>query len=251
MTPELEGMEAAAPAPRTRTGYLLEQREYAARFATSERTIKRWVKTGRMGGELPPLDAPAAMPAWWARFYKQRVPPCILQAAQTSAPPPPPAPKPQSSEPAPSPPPAPPVATSQPAPSSEGDVGTGFGEMLARVREAERAAYLEYDTALKANDEGKLPLARKTWAELSKQLRELERDSHDILSRSGALVEKSKVEKVLAEIHVPIVNGVRSMWRRVKAKMQAASESQQDRVWQEECDRLFSRLGASEFTRYD
>lgn len=253
MTPEFSVIAATAPTPRARTGYLLEQREYAARYKTSDRTIKRWVKTGKLGGELPPLDAPQAMPAWWARFYKQRVPPCILEAAQASTAEPgasvvaaapaehesiPAAPSSGASE----------AASEQPVTI---DVGTGFREMLERVRRAEGAAYQEYDRALKGNDESKLPLARKTWAELSKQLRELERDSHDILSRSGALVEKSAVEKVIAEIHVPIVNGVRSMWRRVKAKMLTASESQQDRVWQEECDRLFSRLGATGFTQYE
>lgn len=247
LTPELAGMGSVPALPRARSGFRLEQREYAARFKTSERTIKRWVKTGKVGGELPPLDSPAAMPAWWARFYKQRVPPCILEAARVAGPVVEDRPA-VAAAPVPTPPPR-----SDPPADDTGtiEIGTGFNEMLQRVRLAEWEAYIEYDRALKNNDEAKLPLARKTWSELSKQLRELERDSHDILSRSGALVEKASVEKIIAEIHVPIVNGVRSMWRRVKAKMRTASESQEDRVWQDECDRLFSRLGATGFTQYE
>ncbi len=224
----------------SRTSYRLEQKDYAAIFKTSDRTIKRWVKTGKNAGELPPLDAPAAMPQWWTKYYKQKIPACILDAARSAPPVVVPA---AGADETPGPPAAPPAASL--------DVGMGFQEMLDRVRRAERAAYLKYDEALSRNDESNLPLARKTWSELSKQLRELERDAHDILSRSGALVEKAAVEKTIAEIHVPIVNGVRSMWRRVKAKMLTAAESQQDRVWQDEVDRLFSRLGASGFTQYE
>ena len=99
------------------------------------------------------------------------------------------------------------------------------------------------------DDEAKLPSARKVWGELSKQLRELERDAHDILSRSGTLFDRSAGEKILAEIHAPISQGIRSMWRRVKARMRAAvSDSEEDRIWQDECDRLLFRLNDSAFT---
>lgn len=219
--------------------YKSEQSEYAVRYGQSDRTIKRWVRTGKDAGDFPPLDFPAEMPAWWARNYRHKVPLAMLEAARAAA-----------------------VVgggdhAERPAVEARGgqvsslDAGSGFAEMLNRVRDAERVAYIEYDVALKSGDEARLPLARKTWGELSKQLRELERDAHDILSRSGNLVEKAVVERLVAEIHVPIVNGMRSMWRRVRAQILAVAEGQQDRVWQEEVDRLLTRLADSGFTAYE
>lgn len=236
---EVEKSGGGAGTAGRRAKYRLEQAGYAEVFKTSARTIKRWVKTGKDGGELPPLDSPSEMPQWWVRFYKQKVPDCILEAAGVSrevfkvreveA-----------------------VMEVERVPVvTVARSGTGYEEMLGRVRDAERVAYLEYEAALNAGDEGRLPLARKTWGELSKQLRELERDAHDILSRSGSLVERAVFERLVAEIHIPIVNGIRSMWRRVRAQMLAASEGQQDRVWQEEVDRLLSRLADSGFTAYE
>ena len=127
------------------------------------------------------------------------------------------------------------------------ELGMGFSEMLDRVKKAEADAYRPYIAVI--NDEARLPAARKVWGELSKQLRELERDAHNILSKSGAIFDRAAGEKILAATHVPIANGIRSMWRRVKPKMKAASsDSEEDRIWQEECDRLLFRLNESAFT---
>lgn len=227
------------PAPTSRE-YQKDQKHYAAFYKQSDRTIKRWIKTGRDAKptpDLPPLDDPAQMPAWWPRHYKHKVPVEILDAARSA---------PRAT-------PAPP-AQLPPPPSADHPqivVGTGFREMLERVKSAEATAYREYDIALKAQDEAKLPGARKTWSELSKQLRELERDAPAILAGTGQLVERSAVEKVIAEIHAPIINGLRSMWRRVKPRILAAAEAQQDKVWQEECDRLLARLNESEFLAHE
>ncbi len=233
---EIPGVAAAAPAaPRYRKG----QKEYAEFYNQSDRTIKRWVARGRDGNDPPPLDDPVAMVAWWAKHFSHKCPDCILEAARQSAP----------ARPA-----APPAFSRPAAPIEEGDpveVGTGFREMLERVKRAEAEAYQEYNKALKANDESRLASTRKQWSELSKQLRELERDAPDILSRSGGMVEKSAVEKVIAEIHGPIINGVRSMWRRIRSRMMTTPENQQDGVWQAECDRLFARLNESAFTAHE
>jgi hypothetical protein len=223
-----------------RTVYAKEQKHYAALYQQSERTIKRWVKAGRDGLDLPPLDDPLKMIEWWPRHYKHKVPDAILSAAR-SAP---------SSADRVAAPVATPVVRSEPA-TMAGEVGTGFHEMLQRVRVSEAAAYRAYNDALAAGDEAKLPAARKTWAELSKQLRELERDAGDILAKSGALIEKAAVEKLIAEIHGPIVNGLRSMWRKIRVRMLSAPDGQQDKVWQEECDRLLGRLNESGFLAHE
>ena len=216
---------------------------YAEVYGQTDRTIKRWLQTGRtaLGGpDLPPLDDPVRMCSWWAFHYKHRVPDGILEAAKSA-----PAlisgeavaPKSVFS------------ASDETSVPEANALGTGFSEMLERMKKAEAAAYREYDKALKAGDEARLPAMRKVWGELSKQLRELERDAHDILSRSGTLLDRTVCERILGEIHAPIASGIRSMWRRVKARMKAAaSDAEEDRIWQEECDRLLWRLNQSAFT---
>ena len=229
--------------------YLAEQKVYAARYGQSDRTIKRWIKTGRDAqpfADLPPLDDPVKMVSWWPVHYRHKVPDGILQAASAA-------------QPAPAgelalntPPPDVGVPSIPPGQPPAGAIGTGFSEMLERVKRAEADAYRNYETALNSKDEAKLPAARKIWGEISKQLRELERDAHDILSRSGQLVEKSLIEKRLADIHLPIVSGIRSMWKRVRVRIEgAASETEKERIWQEECDRLLYRLNESGFTAHD
>lgn len=226
-------------ATHTRQAFQKEQKEYAAIYEQSDRTIKRWIAKGRLENDLPPLDSPSQMPAWWPRHYKHKVPEGILNAAKKT-----------DSLPAPM-----ELSPSISSPTSDGEgieIGRGFSEMLERVKEAEAEASREYLSAVKKNpDDARIPALRKTWNEFSKQLRELERDSHEILSRSGALIEKSAIEKIIAEIHAPIVNGIRSLWRRVKNRMQAASDAQQDRIWQDEVDRLLSRLNESAFTAHE
>lgn len=228
-------LEPESRKSKGRLRFRLEQKEYAKIYDTSDRTIKRWIKTGKDAGDLPPLDLPEKMTEWWTRNYTQKVPNCILYAAKKVTPV------------------TTPVASEQPPVqrTEVTSVGTGFREMLERVKRAEADAYRAYKIALDSGDESKLPHAQKTWNELSKQLRELERDAHNILSQSGELIEKSLVEKVISEIHVPIVNGLRSMWRRVKPQILAAAESNQDRVWQDEVDRLLSRLNSTSFTAYE
>jgi hypothetical protein len=52
--------------------------EYAAIFRQTDRTIKRWIRRGKETGELPPLDNPSRMAAWWRRNMDHEVPDYLL-----------------------------------------------------------------------------------------------------------------------------------------------------------------------------
>lgn len=227
---------AVSPGGKAKYGRPLE--EFATVYGQSDRTIKRWIRTGKeaaTGADLPPLDSPGDMPAWWARHYKHRCPSEILEAARRARP----APAPKS----------PPTAIVPVAPQP---AGTGFEEMLRRVRDAEAAASVEFLSAMRADpDDPKIPSLRKAWSEIGKQLRELERDAHDILTRTGQVAQKSVVEALLAEIHAPIVLGLQSLWPRIKAKMRAATESEQDRIWSDSVSNLLRRLNESQFLAHE
>ncbi|HEY4282357.1 MAG TPA: hypothetical protein VGM62_04770 [Chthoniobacterales bacterium] len=59
--------------------------EYAAFFGKDERTIKRMIRRGKETGELPPLDDPPKMAAWWRRNMDHDVPDYLLGFADPNA----------------------------------------------------------------------------------------------------------------------------------------------------------------------
>jgi hypothetical protein len=52
--------------------------EYAAFYGKDERTIKRMIRRGKELGDLPPLDEPSKMAAWWRRSMDHDVPDWLL-----------------------------------------------------------------------------------------------------------------------------------------------------------------------------
>lgn len=124
--------------------------------------------------------------------------------------------------------------------------------MLRRMRDAEAAAHTIFLETLQADpDDPKIASLRKTWQEMAKQLRELERDAGEILEKSGQMASKSLVEKVLAEIHAPIAKGICTLWPRIKGRMLAAAAADQDRIWKEESEKLIRALHDSQFVAYE
>ena len=232
-----------SPSGKARYGRPLE--EFAKVYSQSDRTIKRWIRTGKVcvtGADLPPLDCPGDMPAWWARHYKHKCPSEILEAARQTK--------------------ASAKAARRPAAPAQRDVedhsahqpveGSGFEEMLRRMRDAEAAAHTIFLETLRADpDDPKIASLRKTWQEMAKQLRELERDAGEILEKSGQMASKNLVEKVLAEIHVPIAKGIGTLWPRIKGRMLSAAGADQDRIWKEESEKLIRSLHDSEFFAYE
>ncbi len=72
----------------TSSHYQHEQKHYAGVFEVSDKTIKNWISDGRhaaKGEDLPPLDEPAKMAAWYRRV-KSRNPPSNLVRLAKSAP---------------------------------------------------------------------------------------------------------------------------------------------------------------------
>jgi hypothetical protein len=232
-----------SPGGKARYGRPLE--EFAKVYGQSDRTIKRWIRTGKeapTGSDLPPLESPGDMPAWWARHYKHRCPSEILEAARRSKPVTDTAPRPQVAVPAPA------GGRQEQAPIE----GSGFEEMLRRVRDAEADAHSKFLEVIRQNpDDVRIPALRKTWQEMAKQLRELERDAGEILEKSGQMASKSLVEKVLAEIHAPIAKGICTLWPRIKGRMLAAAAAEQDRIWKEESEKLIRALHDSQFVAYE
>jgi hypothetical protein len=59
---------------RRTAGYPKSLSHYAIRYATTPRSIKRWIRRGKHVGDLPPLDDVAATRRWVARRMKRHGP---------------------------------------------------------------------------------------------------------------------------------------------------------------------------------
>jgi hypothetical protein len=76
--------EQAAASPRAH--YAAKLADYVPIYRRQLRVIKRWIEKGRAANppELPPLDDPEAMLAWWPRNMEWKVPDDLLAAASAA-----------------------------------------------------------------------------------------------------------------------------------------------------------------------
>ncbi|MEI6035790.1 MAG: hypothetical protein WCS65_16110 [Verrucomicrobiae bacterium] len=132
-------------------------------------------------------------------------------------------------------------------------LSTGFLASLIRTRDEEAKAHRRYQLAVDEPepDEGKIRVQQKTWQDLADHLRALEKAAPDVLKKSGDMWLSVDVVRELADIHAAIVNGVRSLGRRWALKAAAEWTVAQDRIFQAECDRLFSHLVESKFAAHE
>jgi hypothetical protein len=87
LTGELPDSPAAGARLETRAHYKRRLAEYVAQFglvAGSERTLKRWVATGRQKQpvDLPPFDQPKDLAAWWRRNMRNKAPDWVAKLEQ-------------------------------------------------------------------------------------------------------------------------------------------------------------------------
>lgn len=242
--------------PNCSGSYQETQAVYAARYRYHVRAIKGWVAEGRAAGELPPLDLPGEMPGWWTRVHPGRnVPARILAAAESASSSPPAATTITAPAPAPKAPAevgAPESAESSSAPDEP--LALGYAASLQRLRNAEAEAYVAYEKAKSEKDKetglpnpSRVEQARRAWTALSEELRNQEDKAVKVLSASGEVLLKADVRRRLVEMHSAIVGGVRSLLRRVRAKVGNVTLDDAAVPYDAEIDRLFSELNASEF----
>lgn len=171
---------------------------YATFYEQSDRTIKRWIGSGRKKDDPTPLDDPILMPSWFPRHHKHRVPEILLKrAAEARAVAPDAVPAETTESEAP-----PPPRTY--SPPSELPIGSGFEAELQRVRdEARKGAGILAD-AEKSGVHADIEAARRQYDRALKLLREYERDAPKILAGMGSLVDQSVVEALLLPKHAAI-----------------------------------------------
>lgn len=245
-----------------RARYVHPLKHYETIYETKARAMKRWIAIGRDATppELPPLDDPPRMRAWWVRCMSQRVPEKILALAQTtplapalsvSAPPVDSAAGPLFAH-------AAAAAHAAPLPGVL-PPRNGFAGALQRVRESESAAgalykSLLHQAAAATDPDLQLRLSaeaeqnRRAWEKLVDQLREMERDAVKILPQTASMWLAEEVLASQDVIHIALRDGVRNLLRRVRPKLLGVPVIEQDAIWAAEVEALFAALRANKFT---
>lgn len=271
----LSAEPAGGRAQRARYKYPLPH--YEGIFGTKVRAMKRWIAIGRDANppDLPPLDQPEKVAAWWRRRMAHRVPEKLLDLERAG----------RAAAPA-----AAPRVANQPAGSDgvtagaakgqqtagvaapiafsysvgEGagaatDAKRGFAGTLQRLRDAEAQTGTVYNQLMQRaaaemdpGEQMRLTAAaeqtRRTWETLTKELRQYEADAPKVLAASGDAWFRPDVLAANLEIHTVIAAGVRGLVRRVRPKLQGLNPSDQDALWDSEVDRLFAVFRANKFT---
>ena len=255
------GGEGTAARRATQATYKHPLAHYEAVYGAKPnkgRTIKRWVKTGRERQpvpDLPPLDDPPAMAAWWSRNMTWTVPAKLLTLAQA----------------------APTQASGSLEPSGEvgkgagsetqrgadGDAGesaekrkpldlpqgSGFAAALDRANTAERTAYAAWQKELAAEviNEGNEEMRRRAWERAVEIVRKLEKDAEGILGRD--LIAWPEAEQQVQE-HLNTMNrAIRSLIVRVATKIGLPQDwfRRVDEAYQSELDRAFDDLASGDY----
>lgn len=224
------------------SGYRYGRRHYAAAFDQTPRTINRWIAHGKAKGELPPLDDPAQMPAWWVRHMKHRPPAAILVAVSSAEVNP---------------------SFEEKSASVTGDTPSallpvipaavpaalGMGGALLRMRLAESEAAIKYLEAQRANppNEADIEMRRRAWERMTESLRKLEKDSPGVLKESGDLLPRDEVIQELTQILSVVGLTWRSFAKRLFPRLQGLSVDQADQLWNLESDKVFEKLKIENF----
>jgi hypothetical protein len=217
---------------------------YATRYGYSLRAIKRWIALGRARDpeDLPPLDDPAEMAAWWERMreagaLKWKVPEVFGASAVK------PGKKggPGASEEA---------AAAKSASVSAAEQPLGFAAALRRAQEAERLAHERWQQELAKQGDEFDALAEKrraeAWDRAAKLLESLEVKADKVLGRDFCRMED--VEELVVERETTIRDGLRSVGTRVGTKLALPPELYKRLVdaIDSELDRVFGHVGGGE-----
>jgi hypothetical protein len=215
-------LEPGAPLPaKLRNYYRFTYAEYATgengapnfRNAKDGRTVKRWVSCGRNSTphDLPPLDDPPAMAAWFRRaFPKEPVPAALLDYERAA---------PTNPRPAHEPPRAMPDAPAAGAASMTAiDFAAIDPEADAAVR---RAAIIEEANGRRVQEASALGNSDDyrrwfpIWQESANLLRQLAKEDREARKASGALLDRARV---LAELS-QLLEALRIMRETMEAKI--------------------------------
>lgn len=182
--------------------------KWSAMYGKGGRQIRRWIQIGDQANDPCPLDEPAAMPTWWARRMKWRVPDAMLKAAQSvsSAV----SESEKDSSPSSNSPPVAPGFTS----IKLADFELGEGEAVAQQRRLVAALYSQLERAYLQGG-GDVDLAQSKYNKAVESLRKFEKDDREDQRQRGLLIPRIAVQRDIEQATELLRQMRESMARRV------------------------------------
>ncbi len=183
--------------------YLHELKDYAKLYGRSVRQIKRWTKLGRDARprDMPPLDRPGKMLAWWNRNIKLPPPPILEQFALDEA-----------------------KGTEAEAPGAlkgvdvnQLDVAEGVALKQAKRFLAATAGQLE--EAYKTGNDAMIGRLQPRWEKALSAVRLAEDSERKAAERSGDLLPRVEVLSAINQLIEIMRNMQSTMSRRIRARL--------------------------------
>lgn len=194
--------------------------EYEGTYGVSERTLKRWVSSGRHSRpvDLPPIDEPGKMATWYRRVYpKEHVPEKLLEL-ETQKPAAEPVPEPEK----------PPVPQ-----MSSVDLESVTLDEGEQVLQARRIMKANYQRVAEASEQADLDGYRKwfpIWQDSANALRQLVRADNDERKLRGDYVKRAEIESELAQLSEALRIMHDNMPRRIMAELEKSADRKLRRV---------------------
>ncbi len=212
---------------------------YATVYACSEKTIKNWCREGRempTGPDLPPLDAPEKMAAWYARTHPhmKTVPPKLMELARAKQPAAPTSAAPGTGA-------SPPIGGEDFA----FDQSVRFAaENLQFNQEQLRLARTVPDSVTGVIDERRVAQYEKAVKDAQETYRKAKSDEHEHAQRNGQLVDRRVVFARLRQRLNDLHQGMRSVPVRAATKLAMTPDDTRQLVaaMNDELDALFTAM---------
>jgi hypothetical protein len=222
----------SSPGPTPAQVKTIRPAEAADLYKTDIRTIRRWQKTGKTAGELPPLAHPDQMTGWWTRHYKHRVPQNILAAASAIAP-------------APAPPAAAPDSPATPPPAHLDNItgDGGFSDLLIRLRKREAIYSAMVDQAMATQQYDAAERYQKTHREIIQELRNSEKAAAQIAASQNDIIRLADLRAIAIPHLVSLQQNLRDLAVNLHPQIaNGASLGEWDEAWNSQLDRLFEKI---------
>lgn len=235
---------------------------YAARNGyapgkSGERSIKRLVSEGRhaVPADLPPLDTPADMPAWWRKHRPGRKVPKAMQAAALAVSSPTGAPGSAEKIPSPAAPPAPRASATATALDFPGQV-----EALRRMvddhrHDLELARAVQEPAGLDPTEIAEWAQAKQIRIEAAQQtfkgafdiLRKAENDLNDWRKAHDQTAPRDEVTRVITALVATIYAMAKRLLLTVRPRLVGRPDAEQETIWQTALAEAFRQAKLNKF----
>jgi hypothetical protein len=203
--------------------------ELAEVYGVKLRSVKRWAHVGKENGDPCPLEDPSAMPSWWERNMKHRVPEEIWAlAGGAKTPKPPPVP----------------VAVAEVAPELPLTADMPVPEGRGVEAELRRLEDLTARLSVNAHEPGRA----KAYTDAVSKMGILTSKLREEAEKQRRLLPRDAVESAIHEFHGPIEREIRLLYRSFCELTGLPATPEMEEKWHRLVDTTFVRMAEEVLT---